>query len=108
MQLQISAQGHGWREIDGKLEIVWMAYPPAPDSIMELITCNCRRSICNEDCQCRILLMECTAICHVLETVQILNMNRLLQTMKLAVMMVLIQMTMVTFDLFVNRIRLNI
>ena len=64
-QLQMSApQGHGWGEIDGKLEIVWMAYPPAPHSIMELITCNCRRFICNEDCQCRILLMECTDICR--------------------------------------------
>ena len=57
-------RGHGWREIDGKLEIVWIAYPPAPYSIMELLTCNCRRSIFNEDFQCRILLMECTDICR--------------------------------------------
>ena len=40
-----------------------------------------------------------------LETMQILNMNQPLHSMKLAVMMVLVQMTMVTLDLFVNRIR---
>ena len=40
-----------------------MQCKPAPESMLELITCNCRRVLCGDDCQCRILSLECTDLC---------------------------------------------
>ena len=34
-----------------------------PESMLELITCNCRQALCGDDCQCRTLLLECTDLC---------------------------------------------
>ena len=38
--------GCGWELKEGELEIVWMLPKPAPVQILELISCNCRRSKC--------------------------------------------------------------
>ena len=58
-----SPTGHGWSENDSHLEIVWMENQPAPESLLELVVCNCRRAKCADNCQCRILSMECTDVC---------------------------------------------
>ena len=55
--------GHGWQDDEGRLEIVWMEYKPAPESMLELITCNCQLALCGDDCQCRILSSEYTDLC---------------------------------------------
>ncbi|MEL7340934.1 MAG: hypothetical protein AAGM67_10640, partial [Bacteroidota bacterium] len=40
-----SPDGYGWRvDRDSGMEIVWMTQNPAPDSIVELVSCNCRKS----------------------------------------------------------------
>jgi hypothetical protein len=59
----ITPVGHGWKDDNGSLEIVWMENPLAPNSIIELTTCNCGKSICEENCQCKILSIECTDLC---------------------------------------------
>ena len=56
--------GHGWQNNEGKLEIVLMERKPASESMLELITCNCLRALCGDDCQCRILSLECTDLCR--------------------------------------------
>ena len=55
--------GHGLQDNEGRLEIVWMERKPVPESMLELITCNCRRALYGDDCHCRILSLECTDLC---------------------------------------------
>ena len=55
--------GHGWQDNEGRLEIVWMECKPAPESMSELITFNCWWALCGDDCQCRILSLECPDLC---------------------------------------------
>ena len=54
---------HGWQDNEGRLEIVWMERKPAPEHMLELITCKCRRALCGDDCQCGILSLDCTDLC---------------------------------------------
>ena len=58
-----SPVGDGWSLSGDVLEVVWMESLPAPESVLELITCDCRRLKCNASCQCKILSLECTDIC---------------------------------------------
>jgi len=58
-----SPVGNGWSMNGDRLEVVWMENLPAPESVLELITCDCRRLKCNASCQCKILSLECTDIC---------------------------------------------
>ena len=58
-----SPDGNGWSLKDDMLEVTWMENLPAPESVLELITCDCRRSKCNTRCQCKVLSLECTDIC---------------------------------------------
>ena len=37
---------YGWTIEDGKLEIQWMASPPAPEQVLQLINCACKKG-CN-------------------------------------------------------------
>ena len=41
-----------------------MENQPAPDSIAELMTCECKRSVCNDECQCCLLSIKCTDLCR--------------------------------------------
>ena len=58
-----STTGHGWSENDNHLENVWIVNQSAPESLLELVVCNCSRAKCTDNCQCRILSMECTDVC---------------------------------------------
>ena len=58
-----SPVGYGWVLKDGVLEVVWVEQLPAPESVLEMVTCNCRRLNCNENCRCRVLSLECTDVC---------------------------------------------
>ena len=55
--------GHGWQDNEGRLEIFWMERKLAPESMLAFINCNCRRALCGDYCQCRILSLECTDLC---------------------------------------------
>lgn len=54
---------NGWESKDDFLEIVWMENLPAPESILEIVTCDCRRLKCGSSCQCQIFGLDCTDIC---------------------------------------------
>ena len=58
-----SPVGNGWSLSGDVLEVVWMESLPAPESVLGLKTCDCRRLKCNASCQCKILSLECTDIC---------------------------------------------
>ena len=56
--------GHGWSRDDGLLSIDWMDGKPAPDAVMELIACYCKR-VCKEgNCACIDNRLKCTIICR--------------------------------------------
>ena len=59
-----SPNGHGWKISYDTLDFVWMTQRPAPDSMLELITCSCRRQKCPGSCQCVIHGLLCTELCN--------------------------------------------
>ena len=54
---------HGWTDNDGKLAIHWMRSPPAPDVVLELLSCKCVRSCKLPDCRCLSNRLPCTDMC---------------------------------------------
>ena len=60
-----SPDGNGWcMSTDGCLEVVWSDTAPAPESITELVSCECRRLKCLESYQCISLSVECNDMCR--------------------------------------------
>ena len=59
-----SPDGFGWSVVEGKLSIVWIILPPAPDEVLQLISCNCKKSACRGgNCNCRGYNLPCTDLC---------------------------------------------
>ena len=52
----------GWRQKDGRLTPLPTLREPAPESLLNLITCNCR-SGCERNCECRRSGLPCTSMC---------------------------------------------
>lgn len=52
----------GWQKINGTLVPVPSVLPPAPDELLHLIRCNCKKG-CQRGCQCRIAGLNCTSMC---------------------------------------------
>ena len=50
-----SPSGHEWLLRDDLLRIQWMKNMPAPESVLEMMVCEYRKSACRNMCQCRIL-----------------------------------------------------
>ena len=53
-----SPSGHGWLLRDDLLNIQSMENIPAPESVLEIMVCQCRKSACGNMCQCPILRLE--------------------------------------------------
>jgi hypothetical protein len=59
-----SPSGCGWTtDDDGKLAIEWMQGSPAPDSVLQLLSCKCVRSCELLDCPCLTNGLKCTNMC---------------------------------------------
>ena len=57
--------GVGWeRGNDGKLEIKWTSLLPAPEEILDLLSCDCRRECKMETCICLKNNLNCADACH--------------------------------------------
>ena len=56
-------QCSGWKEEDGVLCPILMTSNPAPVSIIELTTCNCKKSLCRSTCSCANNGLCCTEAC---------------------------------------------
>ncbi|KAK4325083.1 hypothetical protein Pmani_004239 [Petrolisthes manimaculis] len=50
---------HGWAEEDGKLNILWMRSVPAPEVVLELLSCKCSRVCKLSDCKCLVNGLAC-------------------------------------------------
>ena len=59
---------HGWsRDENGNLTIKWTSLKPAPEEILELLSCHCKRKFHQETCPCWINGLKCTDACHTFE-----------------------------------------
>eukprot|EP00794_Sanderia_malayensis_P021369 gene21369-23451_t len=59
-----SPHGFGWKINSDALEIEWMTKSPAPDSILELVSCNCKKAKCaTQNCVCVSHGLKCTDMC---------------------------------------------
>ena len=56
--------GEGWVVIDGKLFVKWMTELPAPESILEFVSCGCKKNKCKTGlCRCFSVNLHCTSLC---------------------------------------------
>eukprot|EP00058_Branchiostoma_floridae_P023245 XP_002608735.1 hypothetical protein BRAFLDRAFT_73956 [Branchiostoma floridae] len=54
----------GWKlDEDGNLSITWLQSPPAPATVLELLTCSCSRSCTLPSCTCIAHGLNCTDMC---------------------------------------------
>ena len=55
---------YGWLKKNNIFEEVMTTSPPAPDALVNLVVCNCKRSMCsNLQCNCKKAKLQCTDIC---------------------------------------------
>ena len=56
--------GHGWLMSDGQLIIDWMDNDPAPLSVLENISCACKKDCGSNQCSCKKVGLKCTDACR--------------------------------------------
>ena len=54
---------HGWERIDGEYIPTTTNTPIAPDSVIQLVSCNCKKSKCLKSCSCLNHGEGCTDFC---------------------------------------------
>ena len=59
-----SPVGSGWCTKDGKLVIDWMGDQPAPQAVLEVLSCQCSRSCKLPSCSCVVNGLKCTDMCR--------------------------------------------
>jgi len=58
-----SPHGHGWLVEDQELVIDWMDKDPAPKSLLELVSCACKKGCNSARCSCKKNTLPCTDMC---------------------------------------------
>ena len=56
-------QNYGWRKDDRYVPIS-SVLPAAPDAVVQLVRCSCRKSKCPSPCSCRRNNLSCTNLCQ--------------------------------------------
>ena len=57
--------GHGWiKRADGGLDLDWIHGQVAPDAVLELLACQCKRKCVQDDCPCMVNGFKCTYMCR--------------------------------------------
>ena len=57
--------GHGWiKRADGGLDLDWIHGQVAPDAVLELLACQCKRKCVPHDCPCIVNGFQCTYMCR--------------------------------------------
>ena len=67
-------RGHGWEIAEGEITVKWLNSKPAPEEILEFLSCSCKKSCLNEDCCCFKAGLKCTDMCNVI-TLQVMTMR---------------------------------
>ena len=63
MQDLNSPEGHGWEKEEGILKPVLMTKEPAPKSLLELTSCQYKKSECRTNFSCNNAGLSCTESC---------------------------------------------
>jgi hypothetical protein len=58
-----SPVGNGWCKEDEMLAIDWSDSLPAPEAVMELLSCDCAKECVEETCLCLQNNQRCTYLC---------------------------------------------
>ena len=59
--------GHGWVQANGQLEIKWTNQKLAPDSLLQFLSCSCKKSGCRNNL--------CACVCHGLDYTDVCKCN---------------------------------
>ena len=60
--VDMDATKWGWKRVGTTLSPITTLEQPAPDALLNLISCNCKAG-CRGACQCRKSALKCTAMC---------------------------------------------
>ena len=56
---------HGWIKKDGALVVEWLRQKPAPELMLEFVSCKCKKSKCsNGMCDCFLVGLSCMNVCR--------------------------------------------
>ncbi|XP_028417356.1 uncharacterized protein LOC114541753 [Dendronephthya gigantea] len=59
---------HGWKlDAEGNVYVNWMILPAAPDSILEFVSCKCKKGCENRRCSCVKASLRCSDLCSCTE-----------------------------------------
>ena len=47
-----STEDHGWKKTIERIELQWMTCRPAPDEVLDLLSCDCKHGCQPEKCSC--------------------------------------------------------
>lgn len=59
--------GYGWKCDNGELNIDWMSGEPAPKAVLELLSCQCKKTCELPNCMCLSNGLRCTDMCKLQE-----------------------------------------
>ena len=71
--------GNGWQVNDGVIKVKWMSGAPAPDAILDFLSCNCKNACKSTKCSCMMNSLRCTPMCR-LQTCTNMATNHLRET----------------------------
>ena len=54
---------HGWKMAGELYEVDWMSLPPAPEAILELVHCSCKKKTVRGKRTCKVYELPCTNLC---------------------------------------------
>jgi hypothetical protein len=58
-----SVSDDGWNVSFSTLEFIWLGSKPAPEEVMELLSCTCKRRCTEDICFCLKAGLKCTKMC---------------------------------------------
>ena len=58
-----SPHGHGWSVNSSSLEFAWLGLRPAPEEVLELLSCNCKYKCTVDTCCCLKAGLKCSEMC---------------------------------------------
>ena len=65
-----SANGHGWSiGSDNSITVNWTTQLPAPQQLLELVSCSCKKGCGTAMCSCHSNGMQCTDVCQCVDCV---------------------------------------
>lgn len=63
-----SPNGFGWIQLEnGSLDVQWTTIRPAPEHVLELLACSCKKHCKEGICPCMLNKLNCTDACHSFE-----------------------------------------